>query len=67
MSDTQEQTSIPRFKRKYKGRHINTCANSSLIKRMQRQLAGITEHLERHPRDTLSQMRVGAINTLLSR
>lgn len=67
MSDTQEQTSIPRYKRKSKGRCVNTCANSSLIKRMQRQLAGVTEHLERHPRDTLSQMRVSTITMLLSR
>jgi hypothetical protein len=45
---------------------VNTCANSSLQKRMARQLAGIEKHLERHPNDSLSQQRVSAIKTILS-
>lgn len=43
----------------------NTCANSSLGKRMVRQLAGIEKHLETNPRDTLSQQRVSTIKSLL--
>jgi ribosomal protein S15P/S13E len=45
---------------------VNTCANSSLMKRMTRQLAGIEKHLEKHPRDALSQQRVSTIKTILS-
>ena len=45
---------------------VNTCANSSLIKRMTRQLAGIEKHLEQHPRDGLSQQRVSVIKAILS-
>lgn len=45
---------------------VNTCANSSLVKRMTRQLAGIEKHLEQHPRDGLSQQRVSAIKSILS-
>ena len=67
MSVEEPQTSQPRYKRKTKGRVVNTCANSSLQKRMARQLAGIMAHLERHPRDTLSQQRVATINNLLRR
>lgn len=44
---------------------VNTCANSSQAKRLQRQLAGIQKHLETNPRDTLSQQRVATINSLL--
>lgn len=51
--------------RKYRGSE-NTCANSSLVRRMTRQLAGIEKHLERHPRDSLSQQRVSAIKSILS-
>jgi ribosomal protein S15P/S13E len=51
--------------RKTKGKVNNTCANSSLAKRLNRQLAGIMAHLERHPKDTLSQNRVSTINQLL--
>jgi hypothetical protein len=45
---------------------VNTCANSSLVKRMTRQLAGIEKHLEEHPRDVLSQQRVSIIKAILS-
>ena len=45
---------------------VNTCANSSLAKRMRRQLAGIEKHLEQNPRDSLSQQRVSTIKTILS-
>lgn len=44
---------------------VNTCANSSQTKRLQRQLAGIQKHLETNPHDVLSQQRVFTINTLL--
>lgn len=44
----------------------NTCGNSSLQKRLTRQLNGIMAHLEEHPRDTLSQQRVSTIRGLLS-
>lgn len=44
----------------------NTCGNSSLTKRMTRQLAGIEKHLEQHPRDTLSQQRVSTIKSILA-
>lgn len=43
----------------------NTCGNSSLAKRLMRQLAGIEAHLERHPKDTMSQQRVSVIKSLL--
>lgn len=45
---------------------VNTCANSSLVKRMTRQLAGIEKHLETNPRDGLSQQRVATIKSILS-
>lgn len=45
----------------------NTCAPSSLNKRMERQLAGIEKHLEQHPRDLLSVQRVATINGILRR
>lgn len=50
-----------------KRRHpkINTCANSSLGKRMLRQLAGINKHLESNPCDSLSQQRVATIQNIL--
>lgn len=44
---------------------VNTCANSSLEKRMMRQLAGIEKHLETNPRDSLSQARVSNIKSRL--
>lgn len=45
---------------------VNTCANSSLQKRLTYQLAGIEKHLEKHPRDGLSQQRVSTIKFLLA-
>ncbi len=51
--------------RKVKGRVNNTCANSSLHKRMNRQLAGIMAHLENHPHDSLSRARVSRISDIL--
>lgn len=45
---------------------VNTCANSSLNKRLTRQLAGIEKHLGRHPNDMLSQQRVATIKALLA-
>lgn len=45
---------------------VNTCANSSLTKRLMRQLAGIEKHLETNPRDGLSQQRISTIKALLS-
>lgn len=45
---------------------VNTCGNSSLVKRVTRQLAGIEKHLERHPTDSLSQQRVATIKSILS-
>lgn len=50
-----------------KGQTRNTCAPSSLQKRLTKQLAGIMAHLERNPGDTLSQARVAKINELLRR
>lgn len=44
----------------------NTCKPSSLHKRMLRQLAGIEEHLERHPRDSMSHTRVSVVKSILS-
>jgi hypothetical protein len=43
----------------------NTCGNSSLVKRLTRQLAGIEKHLVNYPRDVLSQSRVSTIKSLL--
>ena len=63
MSDVE--TTKPPFKRKHKGHINNTCGNSSKVKRLQRQLAGIMAHLEVHPRDALSQARIATINNLL--
>jgi ribosomal protein S15P/S13E len=60
-----EETSKPTYVRKVKGKVNNTCGNSSKMKRLTRQLAGIMAHLEQHPRDTLSQNRVSTINILL--
>jgi ribosomal protein S15P/S13E len=57
----------PTFVRKNKHKVNNTCANSSLAKRLTRQLDGIMAHLERHPRDDLSKTRVSTINDLLRR
>ena len=62
-----QPSSTPRFKRKSKGAALNTCANSSLQKRLTRQLAGIMAHLEHHPNDKLSLARVATINELLRR
>jgi len=45
---------------------VNTCANSSLVKRMKRQLAGIEKHLESFPQDTLNQQRVSTIKAILA-
>lgn len=59
------QSSKPTFIRKNKRQINNTCGNSSLTKRLTRQLAGIMAHLQNHPRDTLSQQRVATINNLL--
>lgn len=53
--------------RKKKGQTNDTSAASSLHKRLTRQLAGIMAHLERNPRDVLSQKRVATINELLRR
>jgi hypothetical protein len=46
-------------------RKINTCGNSSLIRRLTRQLAGIEAHLKHNPRDGLSSARVATIKALL--
>lgn len=45
---------------------VNTCFNSSLGRRMARQLAGIEGHLEQHPNDGLSRQRVATIKAILS-
>lgn len=45
----------------------NTCAPSSLHKRLQRQLSGIEKHLEQFPNDTLSQQRAATIRAELSK
>lgn len=52
-------------RRKMKHHVNNTCGTSSRTKRLTRQLAGIMAHLEKNPRDTLSQQRVATINQLL--
>lgn len=52
--------------RKHKGRTANTCAPSSKVKRLQRQLDGILAHLEVHPLDGLSRERVSKIKQLLN-
>lgn len=44
----------------------NTCANSSKTKRLTRQLAAIEKHLEKNPRDSASQARLGAIKSALA-
>lgn len=44
---------------------VNTCGNSSLYKRLERQLAGIEKHLEANPKDALSLARVGQIKQIL--
>lgn len=46
---------------------VNTCANSSLQKRLTRQLAGIEKHLEQHPNDAMSHARVATIKSALSK
>jgi hypothetical protein len=46
---------------------VNTCAPSSLHKRLERQLAGIEKHLETSPNDKLSQARASAIRSELSK
>ena len=56
----------PTFLRKMKGKTNNTSAPSSKVKRLHRQLAGIMAHLEKNPRDSLSQARVSTINQLLT-
>lgn len=43
----------------------NTCAPSSIQKRLTRQLEGIQKHLESFPDDKKSQARVAEINSLL--
>jgi ribosomal protein S15P/S13E len=60
-----EETTKPTVVRKNKGKTNNTCGNSSKVKRLNRQLAGIMAHLEVHPRDDLSKARVSTINNLL--
>lgn len=52
-------------KRKHKGRVNNTSGPSSKVKRLTRQLAGLMAHLEKNPKDVLSQQRVATINQLL--
>lgn len=61
----EDQKPQPTYQRKQRGSTKNTCAPSSKVKRLQRQLAGIMAHLERNPYDTLSQQRVATINQLL--
>lgn len=46
---------------------VNSCAPSSLHKRLQRQLDGIEKHLEMFPNDKLSQQRASTIRSELSR
>ena len=65
MAEQETTPARPVYQRKNKGKVNNTCANSSKVKRLNRQLAGIMAHLEVHPRDTLSQARVATINQLL--
>jgi len=43
----------------------NTCANSSLHKRLNRAKAGIEKHLEAHPKDGRSSTRLADINRIL--
>ena len=57
----------PRYQRKNKHTVKNSCANSSLAKRLTQQLAGIMAHLENHPGDNLSRTRVSNIQDLLRR
>jgi hypothetical protein len=53
-------------RRKRKGVTRNTCGNSSLKKRLTRQLSGIMAHLEANPNDNLSRARVDTIKALLA-
>lgn len=67
-SDTPARnTSPPATVRKKKGRTNDTSGASSLHRRLTMQLAGIMAHLERNPKDVLSQARVAKINDLLRR
>lgn len=43
----------------------NTCANSSLKKRLTRALAGIERHLEKNPTDSMAQARASKIKSAL--
>lgn len=52
-------------KRKTKGHVNNTCGRSSEQKRLTQQLAGIMAHLEKNPKDVLSQQRVATIRSKL--
>lgn len=65
--ETREAPSATHPRRKNKHTVHNTCGNSSLTKRLNRQLAGIMAHLETHPTDKLSQQRVATIQDLLRR
>lgn len=68
LSDTPARnTSPPATVRKKKGRTNDTSGASSLHRRLTLQLAGIMAHLEKHPSDNLSKMRVAKINDLLRR
>lgn len=63
--DDQKKSPATSPQRKHRGKTNNTRAPSSLHKRLTAQLAGIMAHLERNPRDTLSQQRVATIQQLL--
>ncbi|NVO13860.1 MAG: hypothetical protein HXX10_07475 [Rhodoplanes sp.] len=43
----------------------DTCAPSSLKKRLHRQLAGITRHVEQHRHDAMAQTRIATITEQL--
>ena len=45
----------------------NTCAPSSIQKRLERQLEGIQKHLENFPGDKLSQARASTIRSQLGK
>lgn len=64
---SQDTASPTTPQRKRKGHTNNTCGNSSVTKRLTRQLAGIMAHLVTHPSDDLSKARVAKINDLLRR
>lgn len=64
---SQDTASPTTTQRKRKGHVNNTCGNSSVNKRLTRQLAGIMAHLVAHPTDDLSRQRVSKINELLRR